>query len=278
MKRKFQISPNASQWIQIHPTVGVVLGLTVLYVMLLFMPFFVLDSANEGLHAGIVYDRRPFELMLQQGEQDDRMCFVKFYSKYCYPCDVMDHELLTDPELIDLLQENFMTYKIDGLSYASGGIELSRKYEIKTYPTILITNPSGVEKMRVESSIDIKSLKDALHDILLGKNIASVESKNHYPLRYGLIIESAKGIAQAKYLAEKQTHMWDHGVWIYPRNAFDFDIVIGDFATKNDAKATAKFINEWENKNVDIIQLKNQPIKFLSSQEAVDIPSAQFEN
>ncbi len=278
MKQQSRLSPIVSQVLKIHPTVKVAVGLTALYLGLLFVPMMIGNYPPQGLEVGLFYKDTPFSSVLKKGLGENKPCFVKFYAKYCYPCDLLDKEILSDPQLVRKLQKDYALYKIDGLSYATGGLDLAKQYNIQEYPTILITDSEGEEISRISYPVTLKKLKNCImrSDFEVDFTVSEKDERT----QYGLYVKSAKSLGQARYLADQETHLWDYGVWIYPKDVYQYDIVIGAFTNRKDAELSANVVREWEGKEMFVVELNRKPVEYvipgLKKPEVSKIPSTNL--
>ena len=69
---------------------------------------------------------------------------VDFYTDWCSWCKELDKNTYTDARVINR-SEQFARAKVDG----DARTDLTAKYNVKSYPTVLFLNPDGTEKHRV---------------------------------------------------------------------------------------------------------------------------------
>jgi thioredoxin-related protein len=73
--------------------------------------------------------------------RENKFIFVDAYTEWCGWCKVMDKEMFTDPDVIDILKNSFIPMKIDFED--SLGIVLGMKFRVWAYPTTMVFNPYG---------------------------------------------------------------------------------------------------------------------------------------
>lgn len=94
------------------------------------------------LHAeGVHFYKGSWQEALDRAAKENKYIMVDAYTDWCGWCKVMDKETFTDPDVAAVVNENFIPVKIN---FEEGiGIDLSMKFRVNSYPTILFFNPSG---------------------------------------------------------------------------------------------------------------------------------------
>lgn len=92
---------------------------------------------------------------------EGKMVFVDFYAKWCTPCKWMDQTTFRDPKVIELLNQNFISVKMN--IDKSEGFEMKNKYEVQYLPTILIFNSEGAVIERIEETMNSAELLQLLN-------------------------------------------------------------------------------------------------------------------
>ncbi|WP_316815624.1 thioredoxin family protein [Pedobacter nyackensis] len=70
-----------------------------------------------------------------------RLIFVDCYTDWCGPCKWMDKNVFVEPTVAAFFNGNFINVKID--MEKGEGIELLKKYSVKSFPTFLFVNSKG---------------------------------------------------------------------------------------------------------------------------------------
>lgn len=96
-----------------------------------------------------------------QAKKEGKMVLVDFYAKWCMPCKWMDQTTFSDPQIGQIMNNEFVSVKIniDDLE----GFNLSQQYEIQVLPTILIFNSDGTMVDRVEETMAPSKMLDLLN-------------------------------------------------------------------------------------------------------------------
>lgn len=113
---------------------------------------------------GIKFSTSLFEQTLAIAQEEDKIVFVDFWASWCGPCKVMDAEVLSDPEVIDFFNKNFISIKIDAES--EDAILPKINYDVRSLPTYVWVLPNGemIHKYKGQTTLDnfMKQAKIAL--------------------------------------------------------------------------------------------------------------------
>lgn len=80
----------------------------------------------------------------QLAQQQQRLLLLHFYTDWCAPCKRLERDVFPRPEVARSINGNFIAAKINAEQFQ----EIARQYQIKAYPTDVITDPSGREIYR----------------------------------------------------------------------------------------------------------------------------------
>jgi len=231
----------------------------------------------------IAYTEGSFEEALARAAEADRLCFVSFETEFCYPCRTFEHRIQTNPELKDIIQQQYTPYRIDPLNTYTGGKNLARMYGVEHLPTLLITDSGGREIFRVEEEAQWDSLKMVLEShaslrvppkfvtpSLLGKrasaplhiakdSLSDMGFEEMYNRRYSLSLGKYDSYQDARDAAKDRQSSWNQSIWIQPRGQ-KFELLIGSFESKKAAKVTRKFLQLWEDVSTKVAPLRDRPI------------------
>jgi thioredoxin-related protein len=105
--------------------------------------------------------------------KENKYIFLKAYTDWCHWCKVMDKELLTDPEVANFINENFIPVKMN--FEEEMGVKLAQKFRVGGFPTVLYFNPEGQLANKVSGYNP-----DARAFIEESKSFMSEENQNRY--------------------------------------------------------------------------------------------------
>ncbi|RMG59062.1 MAG: hypothetical protein D6722_22790 [Bacteroidetes bacterium] len=195
---------------------------------------------------------------LSEARLEGKLCVVRFYTDYCYPCEAWESRLQQDHKLFELLEAAYVLYEIDPWHTFNGGRELAERYHITTYPTLLITDADGQELARYSALEGPSTLRNAL----VAKAHASpshyfnpdVESLPPMQPVFGLSLGNKDSYEEARTWASQEALGWAKGVYIEPHGT-GYRLVLGSFATKQEAKVTQHFLEVWEQRKTRLTPL-----------------------
>jgi thioredoxin-related protein len=90
---------------------------------------------------GIVFEQTGFAEVLAKAKKENKMIFMDCYTSWCGPCKLLAKKVFPQKEVGDYFNEHFVSIKVD--MEKGEGIELAKKYEILSYPTLLFMNADG---------------------------------------------------------------------------------------------------------------------------------------
>jgi len=93
-----------------------------------------------------------YDVALKKAAEEDKHIFVDFTAKWCGYCRKMDREVFTDQRIIDMLNDDFVSAKVDGDSrneldidgYKITESDLARReYGVRGFPTFWFLKSDG---------------------------------------------------------------------------------------------------------------------------------------
>jgi thiol-disulfide isomerase/thioredoxin len=103
---------------------------------LLLLGIQLLGQANE-----INFDHRPWNEILAQAKQENKLVFLDAYTSWCGPCKTMAATVFKAPEVAALYNAHFINTMID--MEKGEGPELRKLYGISSYPTFFFIDGDG---------------------------------------------------------------------------------------------------------------------------------------
>jgi tetratricopeptide (TPR) repeat protein len=108
-------------------------------------------------------------LGLDEAGTHGRLLLADVGAYWCAPCRELDETVFTDPKVGAFLAEHFVAVHVD--AEKGEGPELVERYKIQIYPTLLVLEPSGVERGRVFDVEDASGLMASLNTLIAGGDV-----------------------------------------------------------------------------------------------------------
>ncbi len=103
---------------------------------------FVAFIGSESLaQQGIRFIDAPWEEVLEQARQENKLIFLDAYASWCGPCKMMDKNVFSRQEVGEYFNRRFINVRKD--MEKGEGKDLSRRYGVRAYPTFLFLDPEG---------------------------------------------------------------------------------------------------------------------------------------
>lgn len=106
--------------------------------------------------------------ILNKAKQDNKIIMIDFITDWCKWCVETDRKVYTDPKVSAFANANQINWKID--AEKGEGIELTKKYGVKGFPTIIFTDADGVEIDRIYGYIPADKFLITMTDYNNGVN------------------------------------------------------------------------------------------------------------
>lgn len=91
---------------------------------------------------------RDVDAALRKARKADKPLMVDFFAVWCQYCQRLDRQTYVDPEVVRL-SDDFVALKVN-TEGASREIDLTRRYDVTSLPTIVFLSPEGRVLLRVE--------------------------------------------------------------------------------------------------------------------------------
>ena len=122
-------------------SIGIIGALFTLYSAFTFKKFTDNTRSKFDIPTEVIFEKSDFQTALSKAQSLNKPLFVDFYTAWCAPCLNFTQNVLTDKEVGKYMNQAFINLKYD--AELDEGIKLSKKYEVKGYPTLLIIDNSG---------------------------------------------------------------------------------------------------------------------------------------
>ncbi|MEY3442865.1 MAG: hypothetical protein RLZZ519_1146 [Bacteroidota bacterium] len=113
---------------------------------------------------GIDFFHGTFAEAQAKAKRENKLIFMDAYTSWCAPCRFMAANVFTDQSVGEYYNAHFVNIKVD--MEKGEGPDLSRRYSVMAYPTLLFIDGNGEVKSRVMGG------KPAAEFIALGQKAA----------------------------------------------------------------------------------------------------------
>lgn len=114
---------------------------------------------------GVQFEHGSWGEALKKASKENKIIFLDAYTTWCGPCKWMSANVMTQPEVGEFFNENFVNVKMD--MEKGEGIELAKKYKVGAYPTLAFIDGKGDMVWRVAGAMGAEEF------IALGKKIVA---------------------------------------------------------------------------------------------------------
>ncbi len=104
-----------------------------------------LDTTQQG---GIEFKQISLEQAQKEAQKSNKIIFIDAYASWCGPCKKMAATSFKDEGVGEIFNKQFINLKIDCEKDADGP-EISRRYKISAYPTLLFIDADGKLKKQI---------------------------------------------------------------------------------------------------------------------------------
>ena len=93
--------------------------------------------ANDG----IAFAKSSYDNAISVAKSQGKLVFLDFTASWCLPCKKMERETFSNKSLGDFVNRNFVSFKVDNDFF--WGMDLADKYDVKSFPTLLVLDTNG---------------------------------------------------------------------------------------------------------------------------------------
>lgn len=107
---------------------------------------------------------------LSEAKSQHKPVFLDFYADWCISCKMMDRFVLTDPQVIDLLQ-NYILLRVDMTSNSADDIAVAKHYKMIGPPVVIFYDANGQQiQPAIVGEVTTKELVQSLQQVLSSQN------------------------------------------------------------------------------------------------------------
>ena len=174
--------------------------------MRILLALFLLFLAVTEAYSDPPYFSDDYKHVFNYALRDDKNVIIDFYTNWCGGCRLYDQHTFTDSTFKQYVLRNFYSAKINAELVQNK--EVTKKYKIGAYPTIIIANPGGEEIERIVGykGDDVIKFISLIEDCVKGKeklkyldSLYSV-SPDSIELMRKIAIEKLYGVSDYKNL------------------------------------------------------------------------------
>jgi thiol:disulfide interchange protein len=78
---------------------------------------------------------------LREVRKQNKIAILDFWASWCAPCQKLDEETFSNPELAAYINQNFLVYKVNVDTF--DGMEVANRFEVESFPTLIKLNSRG---------------------------------------------------------------------------------------------------------------------------------------
>ena len=106
-------------------------------------------------NAEVKFNDLSFANAIKEAKKTHKVVMIDFYTDWCGWCKVLDRKTYSDEEVGKFADAKFVSLKIN--AEKGEGVDLTKKYKIQGFPTIIFFDADGVEVNRVVGYQDAKA-------------------------------------------------------------------------------------------------------------------------
>lgn len=100
-----------------------------------------------------------FDEALQAAHKEKKLVFIDFYTDWCGPCKMMSRDVFPQKKVGDYFNAKFVCLKLNA---EKEGAELAKKYKVKAYPTYVVIDSDGKQRMEASGAMKADDFLDKI--------------------------------------------------------------------------------------------------------------------
>jgi len=128
----------------------------------IFVAMFFLFSAYGQQTSSINFGEADYATVMEAAKTQQRNVLFYFTHPYCAPCKIMDRTVFNQPDIVQLVDQTLIPVKVDCVDEKPSAKYMQEQYKVKTFPSLLIVDPSGNIIKRSAGFMDQQEMKKFL--------------------------------------------------------------------------------------------------------------------
>lgn len=177
-------------------------------------------SVTGESEPGLVWHRWD-ESLFEQARKEKKLVILDLEAVWCHWCHVMDHETYSRPDVIKVLNQNFICVKVDQDSRP----DLSHRYEDYGWPATIIFDADGKELVKRSGYINPEKMLSLLEAVVKDPSPQQSSRSDEKPIAFAA--EGALPDSLREELSKKHIDGFDsrYGAWGRFHKFLDWDSV-----------------------------------------------------
>ncbi|MBX2840231.1 MAG: thioredoxin family protein [Flammeovirgaceae bacterium] len=143
--------------------IGFGASIFVIYSAFTFSTFVNKQRSKFDIPTAVIFEKSNFETSLKKAKSENKYIFIDFYTGWCTPCLSFTKNVLTDEEVGKNMNDTFINLKYD--AEKGEGIIIANKYNVHSYPTLLILDKNGFEVENINNSYNFIQKKKEMIEV-----------------------------------------------------------------------------------------------------------------
>jgi Thioredoxin-related protein len=127
---------------------------------------------------GVNFQKCTYKEALEKAAKENKNLFLEFSTTWCGPCKMMAKTIFPNPKVGEVINNSFISLALD--AEKGEGIELSKKYGVKGYPTMIFLDKEGKELNRLVGATPNADFFITLVQQVLGEKPPYSELRKRY--------------------------------------------------------------------------------------------------
>ncbi len=136
---------------------------------------------TSSLCSQVAFSDKPFEALVNEARESDKILMVDAYTDWCGWCKVMDRETFSDSLVGDYVNPRMVSTKVN--MEEGFGIDLAMKYRVASYPQYLFFDGEGNLIGRLSGYMEPEPFMEKLEDVLNPEHFLPASQK---PMDFGM--------------------------------------------------------------------------------------------